>query len=141
MEHRGPYIARDDVAGLTMKHTMSNGSELTIRAVLDDALRYWERRRIAYNLVLVAAVGAWLVLTWPHFRPALSLSFLALLFVLAVIANACYCAVYLADIPMQYSSLRPTWLRWRWGLWLLGTLFALVLANYWIADEIYPYVV
>jgi hypothetical protein len=26
----------------------------------------------------------------------------------------------------------------RWGLWILGTLFAFVLANYWIADEIYP---
>jgi hypothetical protein len=25
-------------------------------------------------------------------------------------------------------------------LWLLGTLFALVVTCYWIADEIYPYV-
>lgn len=23
-------------------------------------------------------------------------------------------------------------------LWLLGTLFALLIASYWIADEIYP---
>ena len=30
--------------------------------------------------------------------------------------------------------------RWRWALWLGGALFAVLLANYWIADEIYPYV-
>jgi hypothetical protein len=24
------------------------------------------------------------------------------------------------------------------GLWLIGTLFAIVVENYWIADEIYP---
>jgi hypothetical protein len=41
---------------------------------------------------------------------------------------------------MQYSSLKAVWRRRRWGLWLAGTLFAMVLANYWIVDEIYPFV-
>jgi hypothetical protein len=63
-----------------------------VRALLDDALRYWEPRRILYNLVLVAVVLAWLILTWPHFRPALTLQALLLMFVLAVLANVCYCA-------------------------------------------------
>ena len=49
-------------------------------------------------------------------------------------------AAYIADIPMQTSALRPSWRRWRWGLWLAGTLFAILIENYWIADEIYPYV-
>jgi len=44
------------------------------------------------------------------------------------------------DIPLQWSSFRPLWRRWRWGLWLVGMLFAAILANYWIADEIYPFV-
>ncbi|MHB8503327.1 MAG: hypothetical protein ACYDHE_20585, partial [Candidatus Acidiferrales bacterium] len=76
----------------------------------------------------------------PHFRPALTLTSLLLLAVLALIANACYCAAYLVDIPFQHSSLRSIWKRRRWILWLAGTLFALLLANYWIADEIYPFV-
>jgi len=42
------------------------------------------------------------------------------------------------DIPMQHSTLSTAWKRYRWILWLVGTLFALLLANYWIADEIYP---
>jgi len=41
---------------------------------------------------------------------------------------------------MQSSSFRAAWRHWRWRLWLAGTLFAMALANYWIADEIYPYV-
>ena len=113
---------------------------LPLRVLLDDALRYWEPRRIGYNLLLAAVVLAWLSLTWPHFRGAITLQLLLVLTVLAVLANVCYCAAYLVDIPLQYSSFRSRWRRWRWALWLGGALFAVLLANYWIADEIYPYV-
>ncbi len=107
---------------------------------LVDAIRYWEPRRIVYNLVLAAVVLGWVVLTWPHFRPAMTLSSLLLLTILALLANVCCCAAYLVDIPIQHSSLSIAWKRRRWGLWLLGTLFAILLANYWIVDEIYPFV-
>jgi Mn2+/Fe2+ NRAMP family transporter len=109
------------------------------RAPFADAIRFWERRRLIYNIVLAAVVLAWLVATWPHFRQALTLSSLLLLVILALLANACYCAAYLVDIPMQRSFPNRVSRRLRWGLWLLGTLFAIVLANYWIADEIYPF--
>ncbi|HEY6126897.1 MAG TPA: hypothetical protein VIW23_01830 [Candidatus Acidoferrum sp.] len=67
-------------------------------------------------------------------------SALFLLMVLALMANACYCAAYLVDLPMQSSPLSATWKRRRWMLWVAGTLFAILLANYWIVDEIYPFV-
>jgi Ni/Fe-hydrogenase subunit HybB-like protein len=56
--------------------------------------------------------------------------------ILALLANACYSAAYFVDIPFHLSSstIRN---RLRWGLWIAGTIFAVVLANYWIADEIY----
>jgi hypothetical protein len=110
------------------------------RGLLADAIRFWEPRRLVYNIVLTAVAVVWLVATWPHFRAALKLSSVLLLAVLALLANACYCAAYLVDIPMQRSSLSAVWKRRRWGLWLVGTLFAIVLANYWIVDEIYPFV-
>jgi len=44
------------------------------------------------------------------------------------------------DIPMQLSPLSTVWRRRRWALLLMGTLFAILVENYWIADEIYPYV-
>jgi hypothetical protein len=105
-----------------------------------DAVRFWEPRRLVYNFVLAAVALVWLVATWPHFRPALNLPSLLPLAVLALLANVCYCAAYLVDIPMQFSSLSTVWRRRRWGLWLVGMLLAIVFANYWIADEIYPFV-
>ncbi|MGH9865153.1 MAG: hypothetical protein ACRD4H_07030 [Candidatus Acidiferrales bacterium] len=110
------------------------------REVLSNAIRYWEPRRIAYNLILTTVVMIWIVSTWPHFRPALTWTSLVALIVLAMLANLFYCSAYVADIAMQFSSFREMWRRRRWGLWLLGMIFAAVLANYWIADEIYSYV-
>lgn len=111
-----------------------------LRTLFADAIRFWELRRIAYNLVLSAFVVAWIVATWPHFRPAMTLHSLLLLSILALIANLFYCAAYLIDIPMQSSPLGALWRRRRWVLWLVGTLFAILVENYWIADEIYAYV-
>jgi hypothetical protein len=110
------------------------------RESLADAIRFWEPWRLAYNLVLTTVVVVWFAATWPHFRAAMTLPSLLLFSVLALLANACYCAAYFVDIPLQRSSLSFVWRRRRWGLWLTGTLFAVLLANYWIADEIYPFV-
>jgi hypothetical protein len=110
------------------------------RRLLTDAIRFWEPRRFIYNLVLAVVVMVWLVATWPHFRPMLTLSSLLLPIILALLANACYCAAYLLDIPMQSLSVGTALRRQRWVLWVIGTLFAILLANYWIADEIYPFV-
>src|SRR5271165_4975158 len=103
------------------------------RALLADAIRFWEFRRVFYNLALTVVALAWLVLTWPHFRPALTLTSLFLLFVLALLANACYSAAYLVDLPLQHSAIAAIWRRRRWVLLLAGTLFAILLENYWIA--------
>ena len=106
--------------------------------VFTDALRYWESRRIAYNAVLAGIVLGWVMFTWPHFRGAFSWNALLALFVLAMLANVCYCAAYVIDIPLQYSDFRDLWRRRRWLLWTLGVLFAATIAYYWMADEIYP---
>lgn len=108
--------------------------------VFNDAIHYWERRRIAYNVILTAVVMIWIVSTWPHFRPALTWTSLVAVAVLAAVANLCYSSAYVADIAMQFSPFRDVWRRRRWGLWLLGMMFATLLANYWIADEIYSFV-
>ena len=107
--------------------------------ILRDAVRYWEIRRMVYNIVLAIVVIGWLVFTWPHFRPAMTMQSLRALFILAAIANVCYSTAYIAEFAVQLSSVRAAWRRGRWMLWLVGTLFAVLLEYYWIADEIYPY--
>lgn len=108
--------------------------------VFRDAVRYWEVRRIWYNLILLGVVVAWVAGSWPHFRPAMSWAALPKVLVLAALANLCYSAAYLVDLPFQQSGSRASWRRHRWALWLVGTIFAVVFANYWIADEIYPFI-
>jgi hypothetical protein len=125
---------------ITTSNPPDNSSPESFRATWANAIRYWEPRRLFYNLVLTAVVFTWIAASWPHFRPAFNLTALFLLVILGLIANACYCAAYLIDIPLQQSSLAARWKNRRWTLWWIGMLFAVLLANYWIADEIYPFV-
>jgi len=104
---------------------------------LAQAARFWEPLRIAYNVALAGVVAAWIIGTWPHFRPAMKLGKLAPMVFLALVANVCYSAAYLVELPLQQTP--RTWMRHcRWAVWTAGTLFAIALANYWIADEIFP---
>jgi hypothetical protein len=101
--------------------------------------RYWEPRRLAYNAALALVALGWLALTWPHFRPAFNFRAAGALLVLAILANVCYSAIYLAEFLAEFSPLRTAWIRWRTPAWMLGTLFALALEIYWITDEIDPH--
>ena len=121
-------------------HSLPPAQSVEPRSILADAIGYWERRRIIYNFLLAAVVVIWVAATWPHFRPAFTCSSLLALVVLALLANFCYCAAYVVDLPLQYSSLRNLWRRWRWSLFVVGTLLAILFTNYWIADEIYSFV-
>lgn len=121
--------------------TLSNSSRAPLREILSDAIRYWEPRRIVYNLLLAIVVVGWVMATWPHFRHSGSFEHglaLLVLAVLAVLANRCYCAAYVVDIAFQFSDFRASWRRYRWLLWSGGTVFAVALSYYWMADEIYP---
>src|ERR1700733_15115479 len=127
------YIA---ASGGTMRSDSIDGGRNNF--AMREAARFWEPRRMVYNGILTVIVLLWLVLTWPHFRPAMTLSALVAMLVLAFFANVCYCAAYGAELALQPLVSNSTRNRWRWVLWIAGTIFAIVFENYWIADEIYP---
>jgi len=106
---------------------------------IGNAWRYWERRRLVYNGALILLALGWLVFTWPHFRPAFNFRAAGAMLVLAVLANLAYSAIYIGELLARLSPARAGWLRRRNGIWWVGTLFALALEMYWIADEIYPH--
>jgi hypothetical protein len=115
-----------------------SAAKITQSVRFGNALRFWEPRRLWYNAVLIAVVMLWLLLTWPHFRGALNWLDFGRMCVLGLLANACYCAAYVAEFFMQAALPSAYWRRTRWAVWVLGILLAILIENYWIADEIYP---
>ena len=107
-----------------------SGTLPRLAELVSDALRYWELRRILYNLVLGLVVIAHFAYAWPASRSLLEPGSLLGLFILAVFANVAYCAAYVADLFVQLSGLREVWLRWRWGLFAVGLAFAAVLTHF-----------
>jgi hypothetical protein len=118
---------------------MSTGTDKPgIREILTDALRFWEWRRLFYNLILVGVVLFEFARQWPGSKVALQVQPLLALFLLAVLANAAYCAAYLVELLVQFSEFCDAWRRWRTGLWLVGTAFAATLAWFFTHGALTP---
>ena len=109
------------------------------RDVIANAVRYWEPRRLVYNAVLLAVVLLAYWGEWPEARQTLNFESLLALFILAVLANLAYCAAYLPDVALQYSSLRSTWLEWRFLLLVIGVLFAAALTYFFALSIARPW--
>jgi len=113
-----------------------------LREAILSSVRFWERGRIVYNLVLTGLVLGLVGHDWAHFRPVLVfpdfLLALAYMLFLAMLANLCYCAAYPVDLALQLSPAPKLLRRGRTLLWWAGMIFAFVLAWYWVVDEIYP---
>lgn len=89
-----------------------------------NALRYWEPRRVIYNAVMAVVVVASIGMHWPASRDKLSFDAVLGLFILAVLANVAYCAVYLVDLFVQFSGLDEAWRVGRVVVLVVGTAFA-----------------
>jgi len=103
----------------------------TVREWATDAIRYWEPRRVLYNLVLAGIVLIYFSLGLPATKELLTVNFVLVLFLLAVLANVAYCAAYAVDIFAQVSGFRELWQRYRWVLFLTGVAFAGVITRFW----------
>lgn len=104
--------------------------DMTVQQALSDALRYWEPRRILYNVALTLVVAAVFLANLPASRSQLGLNLFLALFVWAVLANVAYCTAYIVDVALQFSAYRATWLRLRWIMLGIGMAFAAVLAKF-----------
>jgi hypothetical protein len=111
---------------------------ITLREALTDAMRYWEPRRVIYNLVLVAVVAIHAVRLWLSSELTVTADTFLWLIIIAVLANVAYCAAYLADVPAQLSGFRSEWLRIRLAVFLVGLAFSAILAHYFSMAIFWP---
>jgi hypothetical protein len=95
-----------------------------------NGLLYWERRRLVYNGVLALVVVAHLLLAWPVSRQKLNFDLALGTFLLAVLANICYSAVYVVDVFVQFSGLDREWRVGRVVLLIVGTAFAATITHF-----------
>jgi hypothetical protein len=103
---------------------------VTRQEAFTDAIRFWERGRIVYNLVLALIVLAYFVAGWPVSKTSITVNLLLGLFVLAVLANIAYCAAYPVDVFAQMSGVRDSWLKYRWLLLAIGIAFASIITRF-----------
>src|SRR5690348_11022321 len=69
-------------------------STTTFREAASNAIRFWEKARIGYNLVLAIVVAAYFIAALPASRSMLTVDLALGLFLLAVLANVAFCAAY-----------------------------------------------
>jgi len=105
-------------------------SAVSFREAASNAIRYWERARIGYNIVLAVVVIGYYIAGLPGSKSQLSVDLGLGLFILAVLANVAFCAAYAVDIFAQMSSYSALWLRVRWVVLVVGILFAAAITRF-----------
>jgi hypothetical protein len=102
----------------------------TLREAVTSAIGYWEPRRLVYNCVLAVVVLGCFGLNYPASKSTVSLDFVFLLFLLAVLANVAYCAAYVIDVFASASGYREQWWKLRWIIFTIGVLFAAIITRF-----------
>jgi hypothetical protein len=100
------------------------------RELTTDMLRYWELRRIIYNVALALVVIGHAVPHFPALMKQLNLDIVLGLFVLAIGTNIVYSAAYVVDWFVQQSDFRDLWRRSRWMLLVTGTTVGAIIAHF-----------
>ena len=99
-----------------------------------SALRWWEPRRIVYNLVLATVTAIELASAWPRSWERLSIDTGLQIFLLSVLANVFYSAAYLPDLMFQFGAGESGLRLGRRIVFLVGILFAATLARFVARD-------
>ena len=113
---------------------MSSELREILREISTDSIRYWERKRIWYNLFLIipTALGYMLSLgVSSGIGDDVNTDVVKTLtqfFLCAVGANIAFSTAYLPDFFIQLSDFKETWKNYRWCLFALGFLISFPLA-------------
>jgi hypothetical protein len=120
----------DDMSDAQDSSAARHGFMTRLSTYAANALKYWEPRRLIYNGALAAVVVVHFATALPGSREKLTFDLLLGTFLLAVLANVAYCAVYAADLFVQFSGLDAAWRRGRVLVLAIGTAFAATITHF-----------
>src|SRR5256885_2933970 len=109
-----------------------------LRDYATEAIRWWEPKRIAYNVALVVVVGSCFLVTLPASRQTITADTLLFLVALAVLANVAYCAAYVVDVFVQMSGFREQWRGHRWVLVFFLMFFSALFTRFLVFGVVNP---
>src|SRR5947199_3922288 len=115
-----------------MENPDSPKRRLSLRDMATDAIRYWEPRRLVYNVVLALIVIGYFIAAFPASRQTVTVDGILFLVLLTVAANILYCAAYIVDVFTQFSGFRAVWIRCRWILLVVGIIFAGIITRFFV---------
>ena len=104
-----------------------------LKDITTDAIKYWEKYRIVYNLILLfpTYLGYQIASGFPNPDPVATTSspnLIVDLVILCIGANFCYTFAYVPDFFIQLSDFKESWRKKRIILFVFGTIFASYLA-------------
>lgn len=102
----------------------------TMRSAFTDALRYWEKKRIIYNIGLLLIVGGYFIHYMLQSAAVISFDSVLMLFILAVLANVVYSSAYIVDVFLQLTDFADVWRKRRWILFTIGFAFAAIITRF-----------
>lgn len=109
-------------------------SKPALRESVHAAFRYWEPKRLLYNLILAAftiVISFQEIAEVVYFDPSIQvLGLLMVMVSFCLIAHVCYSVVYVPDVILQRTPFSELWQRYRWMLFTGGTLFACICAAF-----------
>lgn len=101
------------------------------RESLTNAIRYWEKMRIFYNVVLLLVVAGCFAWNYSALGTKLSVNVFMSMILCGILLNVLYCSAYIVDVLVQMSEFRERWPKYRWVLFSIGTTFAAILTRFW----------
>ena len=104
--------------------------DISANPAFTEAVRYWEPRRVLYNLILAAIAAIYIFDDRSRATGFLNFDQVLMLVFFAVAANVLYCTAYVVDAFLQHTEFSSTWRRFRGILFVLGTVVAMILTRF-----------
>jgi len=101
------------------------------RESLTNAIRYWEKMRIVYNVILLLVAAGCFAWHYSAVGSKLSIDLFLSTILCAIVLNVLYCSAYIVDVLVQMSEFRERWAKFRWVPFSLGAIFAAILTRFW----------